>query len=168
MDPLGIEPVHRLVEQQRVRIAEERRGDAEALAHAEGELARALARDVVQADEVDQLVDALAADAVRLREREQVVVGRPAGVHRPRLEQRAHLVERRAVVAIVLAVHGHVAAGGRVEPEDEPHRRRLARAIRPEEAGDDAGLDAEGQAVHSPLLAVVLHECRCLDHCSPP
>ena len=54
-----------------------------------------LARDLVQADEVDQLVDAAARDAVRLREREQVVVGGAARVDRARLEQRADLVQRR-------------------------------------------------------------------------
>ena len=52
-------------------------------------------RDVVQADQVDQLVDALPRDAVRLGEREQVVARRAPGVHRARLEQRADLVQRR-------------------------------------------------------------------------
>ena len=65
-----------------------------------------LRRDLAQADEVDQLVDAAPRDAVRLREREQVVVGRAAGVDGARLEQRADLVQRRRVVAVVLAVHG--------------------------------------------------------------
>ena len=50
------------------RVAEQRRGDAEPLAHAERELAGALARDVVQADQVEHLVDPAARDAVRLRE----------------------------------------------------------------------------------------------------
>ena len=109
LDPLGVEAVHGLVEHHRVRVAEQRRGDAEPLAHAERELARALAGDLVQADLVDQLVDALAWDAVRLREREQVVAGRAPGVHRTRLEQRADLVQRRRVLAIGLPVDGDVA-----------------------------------------------------------
>jgi hypothetical protein len=46
----------------------------------------------VEADEVDQLVDATPLDAVRLREREQMVARRPARVHGARLEQRADLV----------------------------------------------------------------------------
>ena len=55
LDALGVEAVHRLVEDQRRGIAEQRGGDAEPLAHPERELSGALARDVVQTDEVDQL-----------------------------------------------------------------------------------------------------------------
>ena len=43
VDPLGVEPVDRLVEHQRRRVAEQRRRDPEPLAHAERELAGALA-----------------------------------------------------------------------------------------------------------------------------
>ena len=95
VDAFRVEPVDRLVEHHRLRIAEQRRCDAEPLAHAERELAGALLRNLVQADEIDQLVDAAARDAVRLREREQMVVRGAAGVHGARLEQRADLVQRR-------------------------------------------------------------------------
>ena len=122
-----------------------------------------LSRDVVQTDEVDQLVDAASRDAVRLREREQMVVRRTAGVDRARLEQRADLVQRRRMVAVVLAVHRHVAGGRRVEPEDQPHRRRLPGAVRAEEAGDDAGPHRERQVVDGTLVAVVLGEIARLD-----
>ena len=67
VDALWIETVHRLVEHDRLRIAEESRSDAEALSHAERKLARALPRDLVEADEVDQLTDAATRDSVRLR-----------------------------------------------------------------------------------------------------
>ena len=143
VDAFGVEAVHRLVEQQRGGIAEQRRRDSEPLPHPERELPGALARHVVQADEVDQLVDPALADPVRLREREQVVVGGAARVHRARLEEGSDLVQRRRVVAVVLAVHGDVAAARRVEPEDQAHRRRLARAVRTEEPGHDARLDGE-------------------------
>ena len=78
------------------RVAEQRRGDAEPLAHAERERPDALARDVLQPDELDHLVDAAARDAVRLGQRQQVVVGRAPGVDRAGLEHRADLVQRRA------------------------------------------------------------------------
>jgi hypothetical protein len=68
------------------------------------------------------------------------------------------------MLAVVLAVDGDVAASRTVEPEDQAHRRRLARAVRAEEAGDDAGLDDEAQVVDRPLLAVVLREPAGLDH----
>ena len=44
-DPVGVETVHRFVEEQHLGVAEQRRRDTEPLAHAEGELSGALARD---------------------------------------------------------------------------------------------------------------------------
>ena len=79
-------------------------------------------------------VDAARRDPVRLGEREEMVVRRPPGVDGARLEQRADLVQRRGVLAVVAAVDGDVAARGRVEAEDQAHRRGLAGAVRPEEA----------------------------------
>ena len=140
LDPLGVEAVGRLVEDQDLRVGEQRRGDPEPLAHAERELPDALAGDLLQADAVDHLVDAPARDPVGLRQREQVVVGRSAGVDGARLEQRADLVQRRRVVAVALPVHGHRPGGRAVEPEDQPHRRRLPRPVRAEEPGDDPRL----------------------------
>jgi hypothetical protein len=163
-DALRIEPVHGLVEHHGRRVAEQRRGDPQPLAHPERELAGPLPRHVVQADQVDELVDAPARNPVRVRQREQMVVRRPAGVHRARLEQRSHLVQRRDVLAVVLAVHGDVAACRRVEAEDQSHRRRLPRAVRPQEAGDDSRPDRERQAVDRSLLAVVLRQLLSLDH----
>src|SRR5260370_19830308 len=47
----------------------------------------------------------------------------------PRLERGAHLVRGSTVVGVVLAVDGHGRAGRPVEPEDQPHRCRLAGAV---------------------------------------
>src|SRR5581483_4575721 len=164
VNALGIEAVHRLVEEQRLRVAEQRARDPEPLSHAERELAGALPRDVVEADEVDQLVDPATRDAVRLGERTEVVERGAAGMHRACLEQRTDLVQRRLMIAVVLSVDGHIAARRPAEAEDEPHRRRLARAVRAEEAGDDPGPDGEAEVVDRPLLAVVLREPDGFDH----
>ena len=48
-DALRVEAVDRLVEDQGLRVAEQRRGDAEPLAHAEREAARPLAGHLAQA-----------------------------------------------------------------------------------------------------------------------
>jgi hypothetical protein len=125
-DALGVEAVDRLVEHHRRRVSEQRRRDSEPLAHPERELPGSLLRHVVQPNQVDQLVDSPAADPVGLRQREQVVVGRTAGVDRASLEQGPDLMQRGGVVAVVLAVNGHVARTWGVELEDQPHRRRLA------------------------------------------
>ena len=55
-DALGVQAVDRLVEQQDVGVAEQRGGDAEPLAHAEGEAAHPVVGDRLQADQVDHLV----------------------------------------------------------------------------------------------------------------
>ena len=147
LNALGIEPVGRLVEDHGRRVAEQRRGHAETLAHAEREGSDALARDLAETDELDHLFDAAAWNAVRLREREQVVVGRAAGVDRVGLEHRADLVQRRRQLAVDAAVDRGLAAGGRVQPEDQAHRRRLARPVGSEKAGHDARTHLEGQIV---------------------
>jgi len=56
--PFGVEPVDRLVEDQYGGISEERGGDAESLAHAQGQLAGPAVGRVGQADDAENLVDA--------------------------------------------------------------------------------------------------------------
>src|SRR5436189_279131 len=141
---------------ERDSCAGERLCDAEALAHAERELSASLARHLVQADDVDDLRDAALRDPVCLGEREEMVVRRPSGVDGARLEERADLVQRRGMLAIVAAVDSDVAARRRVEAEDQAHRRGLAGAVRPEEPGDDPRLYGEAEPVDGSLLAVVL------------
>ena len=59
-----VEAVGRLVEDEDLGVAEERVGDAEALAHAEGVVADPAVRLLLgEADELDHLVDAVPADA---------------------------------------------------------------------------------------------------------
>ena len=62
-DALGVQAVDRLVEDDDRRVAEQRDGDAQPLAHAEGELADALAGDRLQPDEAEHLVDPGGRDA---------------------------------------------------------------------------------------------------------
>ena len=65
---LGVEAVGGLVEDQHLRVAEQRVGDPEPLAHAERVLADALARGrAVEADQLQHLVDAAAPDAEQRR-----------------------------------------------------------------------------------------------------
>jgi DNA-binding NarL/FixJ family response regulator len=75
--PFRVEAVDRLVHHDGARPAEERGRDAHPLAHAEAEAAHTLARDVTEADELDDLVDPDLANAGGLADGEQVVAGRP-------------------------------------------------------------------------------------------
>ena len=92
--PSGIQPVHRLVEHQDLRVAEQRRGDAEPLAHAERESLGPLPGHVGQPDDAEHLVHPAAGDVVGLGQAEQVVAGAAAAVHGLGVQQRAHLAHR--------------------------------------------------------------------------
>ena len=97
-DALDVQAVHRLVEDDGGGITEQCRGDAQPLAHAEGELARPPARHRAQADRVDNLIDPGPADAGGLGECERMVVGAAgADENRPRVQHPAHLVQWRGV-----------------------------------------------------------------------
>ena len=93
-DALGVEPVDRLVEHQDLRVAEQGRGDAEPLPHAEREPLGALGGDVGQPHDAEHLVHPAPGDPVGLGQAEQVVAGGAAAVHRPGVQQRADLVHR--------------------------------------------------------------------------
>ena len=80
------------------RVAEQRGGDAEPLAHAEREAAGPPAGHLAQPDRVDHLVHPGAADPAVCGERQQVVVGAAAGVDRAGVQQGAHLAQRRGVL----------------------------------------------------------------------
>src|SRR4051812_20385412 len=85
-------------------------------------------------------------------------------MHRPRLEQRTDLVQRRWYVSVRTPVDGDPPGSRPVQPEDAPECRRLAGAIGAEEARDGAGLHDEGKVVDRNLVAVPLRQPDCLDH----
>ena len=146
-DALGVEAVDRLVEEEGAGVAEQRGGDAEALAHAEREPARATAGDVGEADHLEHLVDAAAVDAVGIGHPAQVIPGAAARVDRLGLEEGADVAEREAEVAVGVAVNGDLAGGGGVEADHHPHGGRLAGTVGAEEAGDLAGAHLEAEVV---------------------
>jgi hypothetical protein len=78
--------------------------------------------------------------------------------------RRTDLVQRRRVVAVVLAVDGDVAGRRPVELEDQAHRRRLPGPVRPQEAGHDPRLHHEGEIVDGDPVAVVLRQALRFDH----
>ncbi|MFN8167611.1 MAG: hypothetical protein U0S36_02375 [Candidatus Nanopelagicales bacterium] len=162
LDRLRVEAVGRLVEEQHLRLGEDRAGEAEALAHAEGEAGGPLAGHAVEPDETDHLVDARRRH-LRLRRQQAQVVARAARrVEELRVEvgadgagdvlpvgERAAVPQRRAVAA--------------VEAEHEPHGRRLAGAVGPEEARHESGLQRERELVDGARRAVGLAEPQGLD-----
>jgi len=142
-DPLGVQPVDRLVEHEHGRVTEQGARDAEALAHAERETLGALARDLGQADQFERLAHPLLGQVVGLGQAQQVVVGGPAAVHGLGVQQRAHLTHRVGQAGVPLAVDPDRPGVRIVQAENQPHGGGLARAVRAEEAGHMARLYVE-------------------------
>src|SRR6266566_4309951 len=138
--------------------------NAEALAHPQGEPADPLAGHLAQPHHVDDLIHAPPADPVGLGQREQVVTGRAARVHGPRLQQQTQLRHRRDGRPVRGPVDPHAAAARLIQPGDQPHRRRLAGPVRPKETRYDPRLHHEVQAVNRELFPVTLTEVSDLDH----
>ena len=144
-----VEPVGRLVEEDELGIVRDRGGELHALALAGRHRPHRPEALLAEADEPERLVRALhrraagqqvhlgeVADEVARRElgRELVVLGRVA-------DAGAHLDARCRGVA---PEDRQLAGVARAEPEHERHERRLARAVRPEQARDP-GPDVRGQ-----------------------
>src|ERR1035441_4503534 len=73
-------------------------------------------------------------------------------------------MERPGKIVVMPPVDRDVTGVRRVEAHDHPHRRRLARAVRAEEARYDAGAYAEAELVHGKLGTVMLGQALGLDH----
>ena len=161
-DALGVEPVDRLVEHQHRRVAEQRRGDAQPLPHAEREAAGPASGDR------------------RGRARPARAPRRPGGAAMPLLCA-SHSRWSRALrpgcsapasssaPTCVSGVRSDryglpptsaVALVGRVQSEDQPHRGGLAGAVGPDEPGDLARPHGERQPVDGDRRPVPLAQPR--------
>ena len=148
LDALGVEAVRRLVEHEHARVAEQRVGEAEALAHAQREAADLAARGVREPDEAEHLVHAdrgmPAACAYTVRWFAAV---------RPGWKLDASSTAPTVCSGWSSFAYGDAAdrRGARRRPdqaEQDPQRGGLAGAVRAEEAGHLPGLDARGEIRH--------------------
>ena len=165
-DALRVQPVDRLVQHAACRGSPSSAdGDAQPLAHAEGEPAGPLARHLVQADQVDHLVDPSAAGCRWWRP----APAGGCGADRPVCTARASSSAPTSRSGAACSAYGRpltvtVPRGRRVQAEDHAHRGGLAGAVRAEETGDHARPDREGQVVHGHLVAVALGQLGDFDH----
>jgi hypothetical protein len=123
-----------------------------------------VAGDALEPGQAQHLVDTTVADPVGAGDDAQVVTGPSAGMDRAGVEQHADLGHGRRAVGVAAAVHRDGARRGAVEPDDHPHRGRLAGAVRPEEPRHRARPHREGHAVDDGLRAVALAESGRFDH----
>ena len=139
----GVERPERLVEQQHPRVAGQGAGERRPLGHAARDLARPMAGEGRQPDELEQL-------ARRARDRRRRRPGRQperdvAGQRPPRQEPR--LLERDGAARVDAGSTGRRRSGPRrgrrVEPGGDAQERRLAAAARAEDGDDLAGPDRQ-------------------------
>ena len=151
-DAGGVEAVHRLVEDQQLRVGEQAARDAEALAHPHRVRLDAVVRAVGQADALERGVDArerLA--AARRGDDAEVLASREVAVEARLLDDRADARERLgAPLGHRQPAQAHRAAVRAREAEQDSDERRLAGAVRAEVAERDAARDAEVDALDEP------------------
>ncbi len=135
-----------------MRVAEQRRGQAEPAVHAAGESAQPLVRQAAEADEVDEVdevehvVGAVRRDADRGAENAQMPAGRAGGVCGYAAEDDAELAGGvRDTVQRAAAEEGDAAAV--LELQHQPQGSGLARGGRAEQDGDPARPCFKGEVV---------------------
>ena len=162
---LRIEAVGGLVEDQHLRVAEQRVGEPEALAHAERVLADPPSRSrLVETDEFQQRVDALHRHAHHLGGHGERLAAAAAGVLRRRVEQDPDAPAGVGQVAVAPAEDPGRAAVGLRQADEHPHRRGLAGTVRAEEPRNGAWLAAERDVGDDGAAAALLGEFFGRDH----
>ena len=171
VDDLRREAERRLVEQQDIGPGDERARDRELLLLAAGERTRPAPRELLDDRElrVDRL-DVLAGARARAPPREaepQVLLDRQLGEDAPPLgherDARARDVLGRPAAQRV-AGQPDLAAPSAHQSHDRVQRRRLARAVRTDQADDLAPADLEREAAHGGDAAVAHVEAGDLEH----
>ena len=156
-DALRVESVGGLVEDEQAGPAEQRAGEAEALAHAEREAADAA---VGRAREADAAAAPRRSAPRRCRRprRRSAGAGGPCatgGRWPSRAPRRRFRADRRARRTGARRSSRSLRSGS-ARPSSMRRRRGLSRAVRAEEARHGAGLDLEGEVVHGHRRAVAL------------
>jgi hypothetical protein len=153
---LRVQAVRGLVEDEHLGIAQERGGEAQALAHPGGVAARAPIRGNAHLDEIEHLVHARRRQSGEGGEGAQMVAPRASRMHSADLEVRSDRARRIRKLDERLPEDRRAPRGGPSQAEHHAQRRRLARAVGTEEAGDRARTDLEGEFVHRGDRAVAL------------
>ena len=155
---LRVEPVDRFVEDEDFWVPDERRGDAEALAHAQGERPDAGAADVFEPDRGQAMIDSSGSDAVAAGHAEKMAACRLARMAGARFEKRADCAQGPDQPRIGAAVDERSTRARMVEAEQHPHRRRLPCSVRAEESSDLAGPDGQADVIDGASVTVLLGE----------
>src|SRR5438876_3975964 len=154
----------RLVEQQDLRVVHQRRGHLDPLAHplgVGGDLAVRRVGHVQQGDRPGRSAGRVG-KLVQLRRRQDELLAGEEGVYRVPFGYQANLPVYGRIAPAGLAPDGELAARWRQEARDHVHDRRLARAVRAEQAGHP-GPDGHGDVVDRHHVAVPARHAAQLD-----
>ena len=172
-DLFRVEAGRRLVEDEDVGIMDERLRQTDALLVAFRQLAGQPVRHVVDPRARHDVLDALAPLVSRhpfySGDEIEILDDAHVGIERRRFRQVAGAplgLER--LVEDVEPGDNRLAFGGRHEPRQDPHRRRLAGPVGAEKAEDFAALDAEADIVDRGDAAVAFREVLDLNHRESP
>ena len=165
---LRVEAGRGLVEQEKAGLVDERTGDREPSFHATGEGLDFVFGAVLELDELEQLLRAGSRDVTRNIEvagvGEQVFVDPEFHVERVGLGHHPQpRSDSRAVDHRIEAEHAKLATGRRRDAADHAHRRRLAGAVRSEEAERLAPLDVEVDRVDRDQFVEALGQATGMD-----
>ena len=147
-----IKVVRRLVQHQQIRRRRHRLRQHQTAALAAREHANRRAHLLGREQKFPHIAAHMPRDAID-RDRIAAPVGQERGERRFRRQHRAPLVER---LHEQIAAQLHFAAVGRQSPGQEIQQRRLARAVRADNADAVAAQDPHGEIAHDCLRAVAL------------
>ena len=148
-------------------IAEQRRGDAEALPHSERRYG-ALTSDVREPDAPEHLVRAPRRNAIALSKPAEVASRRAARMESACVEQRADDGQRSRDGRVAPPLYECLAGIRGGKSEQQLHHGRLPRAVRPDESGDAPGPHDDRQLVDGDRAPVALGHRTGLDVVSMP
>ena len=180
-EAVGVEVVGRLVEQQHLRVLQQRRGQQRAgLLAAREPRERAVAGQVVDREPVPDLVGAglggpgvrglgalegvrVAVEVAGLAERGERLAGLPERVVEQRVERR---VARGRLLRQVADARGRRdrSAVGVLAARQQAQQRRLARAVGADEAGSLAGVEGQREPIEEGRAVIALGQIECAKH----
>src|ERR1035437_5137708 len=163
-----VEAGGRFIENQNVRVVNQRAAKTDALLHSLRERLEMFLADADHVREFFNRLDGLraffSAQSVGSRVKIQILVD---GDVRVRRQSVWHITDHAACEFRFFtdgnAVEHHVAGSRFFNRRDDPHRRGLARAVRPHETEDVAGIERERNVVHGHRLAEFLPQIFDLD-----
>ncbi len=153
-----IEPVGGLVQDEHLRVAQQRCGDGEALAHSHRVALHAAVRRRRQPDAVQHLVHARVRVAAGGGQHAQVVAAAAPRVEARVLQHHADLAARVRKVLVAPPVEGPAPRVRVDQPEQHAQGGALARPVGAQEARDAARLDLEREVGDRVHLAEALAE----------